>query len=99
MSQPQKVGNVAGSREFDPLSTQKSVDENTQNKVMSSFGISNDGVYIFIGQVMRYDLNCFESNVKPKQNSLYILTYPVFDGHLFSRILKFGHAFNISRAE
>ena len=32
--------NVAGSKEFDPLSTQKSVEENTQNKVMSSFGIS-----------------------------------------------------------
>ena len=30
------------SKEFDPLSSQKSV-EDTQNNVMSSFGISNDG--------------------------------------------------------
>ena len=35
--------NVAGSREFDPLSSQKSVEENAQNKVMSSFGINSDG--------------------------------------------------------
>lgn len=32
----------AGSKEFDPLSSQRSVDEQ-QNKVMSSFGINNDG--------------------------------------------------------
>ncbi|XP_055954880.1 protein TFG [Patella vulgata] len=35
--------NVASSKEFDPLSTQRSVDENSQSKVMSSFNISNDG--------------------------------------------------------
>ena len=34
----QNVAAAAGSKEFDPLSSQKSVDEN-QQKVMSSFGI------------------------------------------------------------
>ena len=35
---------VAGDKEFDPITNQKSADESTvsQNKVMSSFGISND---------------------------------------------------------
>ena len=30
---------------------------------------------------------------------IYILMYPVFEGHLFSRILIFARAFDISRAE
>ena len=34
--------NVAGSKEFDPFSTQKAVVDDTQSKVMSSFGINND---------------------------------------------------------
>ncbi|XP_064629094.1 protein TFG-like isoform X2 [Lineus longissimus] len=34
--------NMAGGKEFDPLSSQRSVEDNTQNKVMSSFGLSND---------------------------------------------------------
>ena len=34
---------VTSSKEFDPLSTQKSVEEKTQSQVMSSFGISSDG--------------------------------------------------------
>lgn len=37
-----KQANAAHSKEFDPLSAQRSVDE-TQSKVMSSFGITNDG--------------------------------------------------------
>ncbi|XP_064617625.1 protein TFG-like [Liolophura sinensis] len=36
-----KQANVAHSKEFDPLSAQRSVEE-TQSKVMSSFGIAND---------------------------------------------------------
>lgn len=36
--------NVAGGKEFDPLSTQRAIsnDESAQNKVMSSFGIGNE---------------------------------------------------------
>lgn len=34
---------VAHSKEFDPLSAQRPNEENTQNKVMSSFGLSSDG--------------------------------------------------------
>lgn len=40
--------NAAHSKEFDPLSSQRAVEENTQNKVMSSFGLSTDGKFHFI---------------------------------------------------
>ncbi|XP_071115398.1 protein TFG-like isoform X1 [Haliotis cracherodii] len=38
----QRPAQVASSKEFDPLSSQRSVEESTQNKVMSSFGITSD---------------------------------------------------------
>ncbi|XP_046560168.1 protein TFG-like isoform X2 [Haliotis rubra] len=38
----QRPAHVASSKEFDPLSSQRSVEESTQNKVMSSFGIASD---------------------------------------------------------
>ncbi|XP_067673957.1 protein TFG-like isoform X2 [Haliotis asinina] len=38
----QRPVQVASSKEFDPLSSQRSVEESTQNKVMSSFGITSD---------------------------------------------------------
>ncbi|XP_041352588.1 protein TFG-like [Gigantopelta aegis] len=37
-----KPTNMAGNKEFDPLSTQRSLDESAPSKVMSAFGITND---------------------------------------------------------
>ena len=44
---------AAGSKEFDPLSTQRSVEAN-QDKVMSSFGIANNGKGILIYYILAH---------------------------------------------
>ncbi len=50
---------VAGDKEFDPLSKQKSVEETPQNKVMSSFGISNaEGKIQTCVQNVRFKIIC-----------------------------------------
>lgn len=49
-ARPQIARSPISGKEFDPLSTQLAsrVDENAQNKVLSSFGLTADGQFFFI---------------------------------------------------
>ena len=48
-TQPVRARSPASGKEFDPLSTRPtSTDDATQSKVLSAFGISNDGVFTFL---------------------------------------------------
>ena len=57
---PMKPVTSAGGKEFDPLSRQRHPD-NTQSKVMSSFGLSNDGVCVCYYYIISHCSNGYRS--------------------------------------